>query len=308
MHYTTWQWILFFFIYSFFGWVWESGYASVQQHHPVNRGFLHGPIIPIYGFGALSVLLSTLEVRDSVVLIFVFGMIGATLLEYITGWGMERIFHVKYWDYSNFKFNLNGYICLLASLGWGLFSVLLVRVIHVPIEGLVLSIRNAFGELMALVLTAATAVDVYHSANEAMDLRNMLEKLGESKEYIRNMQRRLEISSVIHFEDYKELVRQKQAERLSRRKRFMENLHAVRELRRQQLEELMSRAEELKGLSITSPEEFLKLRESISEEFQKLGARRDREYRRVAALLRRNPHAISKEHAEELQDLRNMME
>lgn len=88
----------------------------------------------------------------------------------------------------------------------------------------------------------------------------------------------------------------------------MENLHAVRELRRQQLEELMSRAEELKGLSITSPEEFLKLRESISEEFQKLGARRDREYRRVAALLRRNPHAISKEHAEELQDLRNMME
>ena len=80
------------------------------------------PMLPISGFGALAVLISTIRVRDSIPLIFLFGMVGATLLEYVTGAVMERLFNVKYWDYSNQKFNLNGYICLTSSLGWGLFS------------------------------------------------------------------------------------------------------------------------------------------------------------------------------------------
>ena len=90
----------------------------------VNRGFLNGPFLPIYGFGAVTILISTMSVRDSVPLIFLLGMLGATVLEYVTGACMERMFHVRYWDYSNQKLNLNGHICLTSSLAWGIFSVL----------------------------------------------------------------------------------------------------------------------------------------------------------------------------------------
>ena len=100
------QWVLFFFIYSFIGWVWECCFVSVRKRRWVNRGFMYGPMLPIYGFGALAVLISTIRVRDSIPLIFLFGMVGATLLEYVTGAVMERLFNVKYWDYSNQKFNL----------------------------------------------------------------------------------------------------------------------------------------------------------------------------------------------------------
>ena len=140
MFYAQSQWLLFFFIYCFWGWVWESCYVSVRKREWINRGFLYGPILPIYGFGAIIILWLTLPVQYSLILIFLFGMIGATLLEYATGFVMERLFHVRYWDYSNCRFNVNGYICLFATLGWGVFSILLVKVLHPPIERIVLQI------------------------------------------------------------------------------------------------------------------------------------------------------------------------
>ena len=134
------QWLLFFYLYCFIGWIWESCYVSLKKRHLVNRGFLHGPLLPIYGFGAMTILLVTMRVRDSIPLIFLAGMAGATILEYFTGAAMERIFHVRYWDYSNQPLNLNGHICLISSLAWGFFSILLVRVVHKPAEVLILAI------------------------------------------------------------------------------------------------------------------------------------------------------------------------
>ena len=128
------QWVLFFFFYSFVGWIWESCYVSVRKRRWVNRGFMHGPMLPIYGSGALAVLVSTIGVRENMALTFLLGMTAVTILEYVTGAVMERLFHVRYWDYSGQPFNLHGYISLASSLCWGCFSVLLVRVIHVPIE------------------------------------------------------------------------------------------------------------------------------------------------------------------------------
>ena len=78
--YTLAQWFLFFYFYCFCGWVWESCYVSILKRHWVNRGFLHGPLLPIYGFGAITVLIATMPVRDNVVLVYVMGMIGATNL------------------------------------------------------------------------------------------------------------------------------------------------------------------------------------------------------------------------------------
>lgn len=198
------QWVLFFFIYSFIGWVWECCFVSVRKRRWVNRGFMYGPMLPIYGFGALAVLISTIRVRDSIPLIFLFGMVGATLLEYVTGAVMERLFNVKYWDYSNQKFNLNGYICLTSSLGWGLFSVLLVKFVHVPIEGAVLKIPTIIAEGIAFVLTVAAAVDVTQSFNDAMDLKRILAQLEESKKQIRKIQEKLKVASEELVEDYRQ--------------------------------------------------------------------------------------------------------
>ena len=198
------QWVLFFFIYSFIGWVWECCFVSVRKRRWVNRGFMYGPMLPIYGFGALAVLISTIRVRDSIPLIFLFGMVGATLLEYVTGAVMERLFNVKYWDYSNQKFNLNGYICLTSSLGWGLFSVLLVKFVHVPIEGAVLKIPTIIAEGIAFVLTVAAAVDVTQSFNDAMDLKRILAQLEESKKPIRKIQEKLKVASEEFVEDYRQ--------------------------------------------------------------------------------------------------------
>lgn len=198
------QWVLFFFIYSFIGWVWECCFVSVRKRRWVNRGFMYGPMLPIYGFGALAVLISTIRVRDSIPLIFLFGMVGATLLEYVTGAVMERLFNVKYWDYSNQKFNLNGYICLTSSLGWGLFSVLLVKFVHVPIEGAVLKIPTIIAEGIAFVLTVAAAVDVTQSFNDAMDLKRILAQLEESKKQIRKIQEKLKVASEEFVEDYQQ--------------------------------------------------------------------------------------------------------
>ena len=114
--YTIHQWLLLFYLYCFAGWIWESCYVSLKKRKWINRGFLKGPLLPIYGSGAIVVLVSTIMVQNNTFLIFIIGMIAATILEYITGELMERIFHVRYWDYSDKPFNINGHICLLSSL------------------------------------------------------------------------------------------------------------------------------------------------------------------------------------------------
>lgn len=131
-YYAVSQWLIFFFIYCFLGWIWECCYVSVRKHKWVNRGFLHGPFLPIYGSGAIVILISTIAVKDIVPLVFLLGMVSSTILEFCTGCCMEKLFGVRYWDYSNLPLNFKGHICFFISLAWGAFSILLVCVIHKP--------------------------------------------------------------------------------------------------------------------------------------------------------------------------------
>ena len=97
--YTVHQWVLLFYLYCFMGWIWESCYVSLKNHKWVNRGFLKGPLLPIYGSGAIVVLISTLVVQKNLVLVFIIGMIAATILEYITGALMEKLFQLTLCKY-----------------------------------------------------------------------------------------------------------------------------------------------------------------------------------------------------------------
>ena len=171
MGYTQSQWILFFFFYCFLGWVWESGYVSVKKREWINRGFLRGPVLPIYGFGAITILWLTLPVREHPALIFVIGLLGADILEYVTGAAMEKLFHMRYWDYSSEKFNLNGYICLSSTLLWGCFSVALTEAIHPPIERLILSIPAVIADPLCLAGVAVFTADGAGSSRSALYIR-----------------------------------------------------------------------------------------------------------------------------------------
>ena len=318
------QWVLFFFFYSFVGWVWESCYVSVRKRRWVNRGFMHGPMLPIYGSGALVVLISTIGVRENIILIFLFGMAAATVLEYVTGAGMERLFHVRYWDYSNQKLNLHGYICVSSSLCWGCFSVLLVRVLHVPVETAVLKLPLVAADWIAFVLVAVAAVDLTQSFNEAMDMKRILTQLEESKEQLHKLEEKLKAASVEVMEDYKKRYEsmtedyRKRAhkwrqETAFRKDAFLERINLKREERRGQLvwlgekveqlkEELPSKINEMIGGERTK--DLAEIRQNIIQELQKLGSRTDRNYLRIAKHLRRNPTAASERFKEALKELR----
>lgn len=306
-HYTFIQWLLFFFIYCFVGWVWESCYVSAKNREWINRGFLHGPMLPIYGSGAIIVLLCTIGVRDQIVLTFLFGMIGATILEYVTGACMERLFRVRYWDYSHMPLNLKGYICLPVSLGWGVFSVLLVRVIHVPIENLVLQIPERIAEVVSVVCSSAFAVDFTLSFSEAMDLRDMLIRLSDSNEKIQRLQKRLEVVSAF-AEDGLMQYQMKREERKMSRKEFLERMiERQRENRRMMLVELIDRVNESIDAGLEKREELQKIKTQIEQEFKNIGSLTNRAARRSARLLHRNPNTVSKRYAEALKQVQEML-
>ena len=136
MHVYTWyQWLTFFYLYCFFGWIFESSYVSILKRRFVNRGFLRIPMLPLYGSGAVMMLVVSEPFQDSLLLTWVSGVIGATILEYVTGWAMEQLFKVRYWDYSNQKFNLHGYICLSSSIAWGFLTIFMTHVSTSPLNG-----------------------------------------------------------------------------------------------------------------------------------------------------------------------------
>ena len=179
--YTFFQWLMFFYIYCFIGWCFESSYVSLKQRHWVNRGFLTLPMLPIYGSGALAILVVTIPVRGNYLLVYIFGLLSSTILELITGAVMESMFKVKYWDYSNQKCNFKGYICLSSSIAWGFMSVLLTEVIHNPIEKLVLNMNHVLMGIILGVISVLFIADTIASFKAAWDLRKVLEKVEQLK-------------------------------------------------------------------------------------------------------------------------------
>ena len=120
---------LWFMIYSVIGWLYETILCSVRERHFVYRGFLFGPYCPIYGWGALLILLFLGKIQHVVPLFFA-GALLTCSLEYVTGWAMEAMFHAKWWDYSHMRFHIHGRVCLLGAVAFGSFAVLHVKYLH----------------------------------------------------------------------------------------------------------------------------------------------------------------------------------
>lgn len=186
--YTWYQWILFFFCYCFFGWIFESTYVSLKTKHFVNRGFLRLPMLPLYGTGAVMMLFVSLPVKDNLILVYCFGVVAATILEYVTGWGMEKLFKMKYWDYSNQRFQIKGYICLSSSIAWGFLTIFLTEVIHKPIETVVLSMNPILDMILVCSLGTVFVADTIVSTKSALDLGRALEAMSGVRADLEEMQ------------------------------------------------------------------------------------------------------------------------
>ena len=317
------QWLLTFFVYGFLGWVWESCFVSIRSRKWVNRGFLSGPLLPIYGFGAVIILLLTLPVRSSIPLVYLVGMAGATVLEYVTGAAMERLFHMRYWDYSQKPLNLNGHICLGCSLGWGVFSVLLVEVLHPPVERLISALPELPAEILSAVLLVAATVDVTRSVQAAFHLRQTLERLAENNVLLERVQNALSEASASaaarsaalrqRLEELEAQLREKR-ETLSRpvqagrgRAAWEETAEELRRRRLQLLDALEEKAALLQESGQRRREELRQAQERLAELRAEASQRRAKELKGLAAMLRRNPSAASREHRRELDQMRNIL-
>lgn len=190
-HYSLLQWMLFFYIYCFFGWIIESTYVSVCTGNWVNRGFMRGPVIPIYGTGAIIILFAVIPFRTSPVLVFILGTIAASVLEFVTGFVMERIYKVRYWDYSDKPFNLCGYICLFNSLCWGVLSILLIYLVHSWVEKGVLFLNDMVLLSIDSGISSLFIVDLFNSSTTAVELKKMLANSQKLKDDLMNVHNKM---------------------------------------------------------------------------------------------------------------------
>lgn len=168
------EWLSFFYFYCVFGWCFESTYVSLKNRHLTNRGFLRGPWLPLYGSGAILVLWLTLPFQETPALVYVVGALGATVLEYATGETMVRLFKVRYWDYSGQKFQYRGHICLSSTIAWGFLSLLMVYVVHKPVEQFIFWMHEEVVSVLTFGITVCIVFDFSNAFRKAMDLRELL--------------------------------------------------------------------------------------------------------------------------------------
>ncbi len=182
--------ILYFFFYSAAGWLMESLYCSLAKHKWINRGFLTGPMCPIYGTGAVALLICLSPIKDSSVLpsilkppiLFVAGMVVADIVEFITSVLMEKLFHARWWDYSDRKFNIQGRICLRNSLYWGIATIVFLYMVHPPVEEIVLMIPANIVYVILGLIFAVFLADLINAVRTALDIRKMMDKMHSLRE------------------------------------------------------------------------------------------------------------------------------
>lgn len=303
--YSISEWFVFFYIYCLFGWIFESTFVSLKKRKFINRGFLHGPAIPIYGEGAIMMLFATIPVKGNICLEFIFGMIGATALEYVVGALMEQVFKVKYWDYTGKPFNVNGYICLTSTIAWGFLSVLLAEVMHTHVEAFVLSQSPTVITMAAIIITIIFAIDTCISAKEAWDLRVILDAITKAKEEMKELENKLEEKIEEKLEETKEAIGEriegtKEAigERIEETREKLEESKEAFEVRKEAFKEAMPSKPALDSESIRIRlEESARKYEGLVEKFNG----------RKNLMLRRNPDATSKRFKVALENAKESM-
>ena len=279
MYSTFTELVLLFFIYAFLGWCAEVAFAAFKNGRFVNRGFLNGPICPIYGFGLIGVVLLLAPLKGNLWLLFIGACVITTLIELVTGFLLEKLFHAKWWDYSGMPLNIGGYVCLLFSLIWGVACMAIVLWVHPPIYGLVHRLPKLLTNILDGIFLAMLAVDLAATvatirklsrrlaritllADEIHTLSdelggNIAEKALAAKQKIETEQAKLE-QGVERFEEKKEQSRVQREQRLAELRAKVDAALSERGFGHRRLLEAFPNLK-----SHRNPESLRKLREAI---------------------------------------------
>lgn len=168
-----------FLIYAFIGWCAEVAFAALNEGVFVNRGFLNGPYCPIYGAGVLIVVALLTPLKRNALILFAGSFLLTSILEYVTGFVLERAFGNKWWDYSDMPFNIRGYVCLKFSIMWGLGCMFIVNEVHPYIMWLIRWVPRKVGTLLAVLLVAAFVADLIVTVNTILKFNKKLRMLEE---------------------------------------------------------------------------------------------------------------------------------
>ena len=169
----------YFLIYSFLGWIMESIFRSIIERKIINTGFLKGPICPIYGFGAMIMATILSGLSNNIVLLFICAVVLLTFWEYIVGILLEKIFHTKYWDYSDHKINFQGRICLSNSIYWGILGVIFIKYIHPFMQEALGKINIDILYFVVCISSFIFVIDVVTSVIKVKNIKSALEKIEE---------------------------------------------------------------------------------------------------------------------------------
>ena len=237
--------ILYFFVYGFLGWCTEVIFAAFKQHRFVNRGFLNGPICPIYGVGVTLVIACLEAFQSNLLLLYISSVILVTVLEGVTGWAMDKLFHNKWWDYSKLPFNIGGYVCLLFSLIWGVACVFIVYFVHPLIHQVLSLIPHTAGIALIAILGIALLSDMIVTTSAIVKFNQYLELLKHITDELHA------ISNQIGAELYQTVMHVLDMQESSRQKLDDVKLEVSEEIR-MQIVELKTRAQNL-GEKVPKP-------------------------------------------------------
>lgn len=237
--------ILYFFVYGFLGWCTEVIFAAFKQHRFVNRGFLNGPICPIYGVGVTLVIACLEAFQSNLLLLYISSVILVTVLEGVTGWAMDKLFHNKWWDYSKLPFNIGGYVCLLFSLIWGVACVFIVYFVHPLIHQVLSLIPHTAGIALIAILGIALLSDMIVTTSAIVKFNQYLELLKHITDELHA------ISNQIGAELYQNVMHVLDMQESSRQKLDDVKLEVSEEIR-MQIVELKTRAQNL-GEKVPKP-------------------------------------------------------
>lgn len=238
------QFLWIFFVYAFLGWCTEVSYAALRTGKFVNRGFLNGPVCPIYGCGVVVVLAGLEPLKGNFVLLFLGSVVLTSALEWATGFVLEKLFRQRWWDYSDKPFNLGGYICLEFSIMWGFACLFVVDILHPSIEFFIRLIPHTLGWVLLGLFSAAMAVDLAATVRTIAKLNRQLDQIDQlarrlktaSNEFGENLADRV-LEAAEKSADWKEDWNSAAEEWAQRRAEFQERLEDELAQKREQMED-----------------------------------------------------------------------
>lgn len=292
---------LYFFVYGFLGWCTEVAFAACKEHRFVNRGFLNGPICPIYGVGVTAVVALLNPFRENIVLLYILSTVLVTVLEGLTGWAMDKIFHNKWWDYSNMPFNIGGYVCLLFSLIWGVACVVVMKFIHPVIHDILTFIPYRLGLILLVMSGAALFIDLYVTASTIFRFNRRLagmEKIAAEMHEISDKIGQEIYENTIYAMELQETSRQKMEETAGDvKEKTQETISEIQKKTETLLSEIQEKKQDAVDHSLEISEEIRTQIAQLRIHYKRLDTRPDLVSRR---LLNAFPHMESRNAKEQL--------